>query len=156
MLFRSLLSNGNITLFCPHDVPDLYESFFIDVDKFRELYTKYENDVNIKKKSVPAIDLFSIFIQERKDTGRIYLQNVDHANDHGSFIKDIAPIRQSNLCLSGNTYVTIQKNDGSIEDIMIKDVTTDMKVYSRNIKTGKNEFKQVKASAMTQIGRAHV
>jgi ribonucleoside-diphosphate reductase alpha chain len=98
VMYERLLSNGNITLFCPHDVPDLYESFFIDVDKFRELYTKYENDVNIKKKSVPAIDLFSIFIQERKDTGRIYLQNVDHANDHGSFIKDIAPIRQSNLC----------------------------------------------------------
>ena len=37
-------------------------------------------------------------MQERKDTGRIYLQNVDHANDHGSFIKELAPIRMSNLC----------------------------------------------------------
>ena len=37
-------------------------------------------------------------MNERKNTGRIYLMNVDHANDHGSFIKDIAPIRQSNLC----------------------------------------------------------
>ena len=37
-------------------------------------------------------------MQERKDTGRIYLMNVDHANDHGSFIPELAPIRQSNLC----------------------------------------------------------
>jgi ribonucleoside-diphosphate reductase alpha chain len=41
-------------------------------------------------------------MQERKDTGRIYLMNVDHANDHGSFIKELAPIRQSNLCCEIN------------------------------------------------------
>ena len=37
-------------------------------------------------------------MQERKDTGRIYLQNVDHANEHSSFKTDVAPIKQSNLC----------------------------------------------------------
>jgi ribonucleotide reductase alpha subunit len=37
-------------------------------------------------------------MQERKDTGRIYLMNVDHANDHSSFVKEDAPVRQSNLC----------------------------------------------------------
>ena len=41
-------------------------------------------------------------MQERKDTGRIYLMNVDHANDHGSFVQDLAPIRQSNLCCEIN------------------------------------------------------
>ena len=39
-----------------------------------------------------------MFLTERKDTGRIYLMNVDHANDHGSFIAEKAPIRMSNLC----------------------------------------------------------
>jgi ribonucleoside-diphosphate reductase alpha chain len=98
VMYERLLTGGNITLFSPSDVPDLFDAFFIDTDKFRELYEKYERSTRIRKKSIPAIDLFSSFMQERKDTGRIYLQNVDHANDHGSFVKDLAPIRMSNLC----------------------------------------------------------
>ncbi|CAB4131614.1 NrdA Ribonucleotide reductase, alpha subunit [uncultured Caudovirales phage] len=98
VMYERLLVGGNITLFSPSDVPGLYDSFFIDVDKFRSLYLMYEADPSIRKKSIAAVDLFSAFMQERKDTGRIYLQNVDHANDHGSFIKELAPIHQSNLC----------------------------------------------------------
>ena len=98
VMYERLLQGGDITLFSPNDVPGLYESFFIDTDKFREIYERAERNPKVRKKSIPAIELFSGFIQERKDTGRIYLQNVDHANDHGSFIKELAPIRQSNLC----------------------------------------------------------
>ena len=98
VMYERLLVGGNITLFSPSDVPGLYDSFFIDVDKFRSLYLMYEADPSIRKKSIAAVDLFSAFMQERKDTGRIYLQNVDHANDHGSFFKELAPIHQSNLC----------------------------------------------------------
>jgi len=98
VMYERLLTGGNITLFSPNDVPDMYEAFFTDSDKFRTLYEKYEKSSKIRKKTISAIDLFSAFMQERKDTGRIYLQNVDHANDHGSFIKELAPIRMSNLC----------------------------------------------------------
>ena len=97
VMYERLLSGGNITLFSPHDCPDLYRAFFSDVNEFRALYEKYERS-KIKKKTIPAIDLFSAFMQERKDTGRIYLMNVDHANEHGSFIVDKAPIKMSNLC----------------------------------------------------------
>ena len=83
VMYERLLTGGNITLFSPHDVPELYEAFFTDCDKFRELYEKAERSSKLRKKTVAAIDLFSSFIQERKDTGRIYLQNIDHANDHG-------------------------------------------------------------------------
>lgn len=96
-MYERLVRGENITLFSPHDVPDLYEAFFIDNDRFKELYEKYER-TNIRKKVIAARDLIALFIQERKDTGRIYLMNVDHANDHGSFIKELAPIKQSNLC----------------------------------------------------------
>lgn len=98
LMYERLVTGGNITLFSPKDVPGLYEAFFADQDKFRELYEKAEKSRSIRKKSIPAVDLFSAFMQERKDTGRIYLMNVDHANDHGSFLPDVAPIRQSNLC----------------------------------------------------------
>lgn len=98
VMYERLLSGGNITLFSPNDVPEMYKAFFVDVDKFRDLYEAAEKNPNIRKKTVSALDLFSAFLQERKDTGRIYLMNVDHANDHGSFDKYQAPIRQSNLC----------------------------------------------------------
>lgn len=98
LMYERLLTGGNITLFSPNDVPGLYEAFFADQDKFKELYEKAERSNKIRKKSVPAIELFSSFMNERKNTGRIYLQNVDHANSHGSFLPEFAPIRQSNLC----------------------------------------------------------
>ena len=98
LMYERLIAGENITLFSPHDVPGLYDSFFADQDKFKELYEAAERKTSIKKKSISALELFSAFVQERKDTGRIYLMNVDHANTHGAFIEDVAPIRQSNLC----------------------------------------------------------
>jgi ribonucleoside-diphosphate reductase alpha chain len=98
LMYERLLSGGNITLFSPNDVPEVYEAFFKNNYEFERLYTKAENDSSIRKKIIPAIELFSAFIQERKDTGRIYLMNVDHANDHGAFDKEVATIKQSNLC----------------------------------------------------------
>lgn len=98
LMYERLLTGGNITLFSPSDVPGLYDAFFADQDKFKELYEKAERSNKIRKKVVPAIELFSSFMNERKNTGRIYLQNVDHVNSHGSFLPEVAPIRQSNLC----------------------------------------------------------
>ena len=98
LMYERLLSGGDITLFSPHDVPEMYDAFFNDQDKFKELYETAERNTRIRKKTIKAIDLFGQFVQERKDTGRIYLQNVDHANTHGSFKEEVAPIKQSNLC----------------------------------------------------------
>ena len=98
LMYERLLSGGDITFFDPNDVPGLYESFFDDQDKFKELYEKYERAYSIRKKTLPAAEVFSTLIQQRKDTGRIYIMNVDHANDHGAFDPKAAPIRMSNLC----------------------------------------------------------
>lgn len=106
VMYERLVKGENITLFSPHECPDLYEAFFVDVDKFRGLYEKYERKTSIMKKTIPARDLFAMFMQERKDTGRIYLMNVDNANDHGAFKKELAPIRQSNLCCEINLPTT--------------------------------------------------
>lgn len=98
-MYQRLIKGGDITLFSPSDVPGLYASFFADQDKFEELYTKYEKDPNIRKRTVKAVDLFSLLMQERASTGRIYIQNVDHCNTHSPFDANVAPVRQSNLCL---------------------------------------------------------
>jgi ribonucleoside-diphosphate reductase alpha chain len=98
LFYERLISNGEITLFSPSDVPGLYEAFFSDQDKFKELYERAERNTRLRKKTISATELFSQFMEERKNTGRIYLQNVDNANSHSSFIEEVAPIRQSNLC----------------------------------------------------------
>ena len=98
LMYERLLSGGDITCFSPSDVPGLYDAFFADQDKFKEIYEKAEKNPKIRKKTYKAIDLFSQFMEERKNTGRIYLMNVDHANTHGAFIESKAVIKQSNLC----------------------------------------------------------
>ncbi|PJG86538.1 class 1a ribonucleoside-diphosphate reductase subunit alpha [Conservatibacter flavescens] len=98
-MYQRLIKGGDITLFSPSDVPGLYTAFFADQDKFEELYTKYEQDPSIRKRSVKAVELFSLLMQERASTGRIYIQNVDHCNTHSPFDPAVAPVRQSNLCL---------------------------------------------------------
>ncbi len=102
LMYERLLTGGNITLFSPADVPGLYEAFFKDQDKFKELYETAERNTRLRKKTLKAMDVFSQFVTERKDTGRIYLMNVDHANDHGSFKPESAAIYQSNLCTEIN------------------------------------------------------
>lgn len=98
-LYARLIQNKEITLFSPSDVPGLYETFFADQAEFERLYTQYENDESIRKRKIPARELFSLMLQERASTGRIYVQNVDHCNTHSPFNPAVAPIRQSNLCM---------------------------------------------------------
>lgn len=98
-MYQRLIKDDYITLFSPSDVPGLYDAFFADQDKFEQLYKQYEADDSIRKKRIKAIELFSLFMQERASTGRIYLQNVDHCNTHSPFNPEVAPVRQSNLCL---------------------------------------------------------
>ena len=101
-MYERLINGGDITLFSPDEVPDLFDAFYADQEKFKELYAHYEQKEGIRKKTLTALDVFSQFMSERKDTGRIYLMNVDHANSHGAFIPELAPIRMSNLCCEIN------------------------------------------------------
>lgn len=99
LMYQRLIQDGFITLFSPSDVPGLYDAFFQDQDEFERLYVQYEQDDSIRKKRIKAIELYSLFLNERASTGRIYLQNVDHCNTHSPFNPKFAPVRQSNLCL---------------------------------------------------------
>ena len=90
---KGFIENKEITLFSPHDVPDLYESF--GTDRFDELYCSYELDESIPRTTVNAQELILDLLKERAETGRIYLMNMDHVNSHSSF-KD--KVEMSNLC----------------------------------------------------------
>src|SRR6056300_176737 len=96
LFYERLLSSQDITLFSPHEVPEVYDAFYSgDNDKFKELYEAAERKISVKKKKIKARELFGDLLKERAETGRIYLMNVDHANSHSSF-KD--PVYMSNLC----------------------------------------------------------
>jgi ribonucleoside-diphosphate reductase, alpha subunit len=99
LMYQRLLEGGNITLFSPADVPGLYDAFFADQAEFDRLYQQYEAQEGIRKKSIKAIELFGTLMQERAQTGRIYIQNVDHSNTHSAFDPAVAPVHQSNLCM---------------------------------------------------------
>ena len=98
LMYERLITGGDITCFSPHDVPEMYDAFFADQDRFKELYERAERNTKLRKTTFKATELFGKFMQERKDTGRIYLMNVDHANTHSPFKEKIAPIKMSNLC----------------------------------------------------------
>jgi ribonucleoside-diphosphate reductase alpha chain len=93
LFYERFIQNGDITLFSPHDVPGLYESF--GYPEFDDLYTKYENDSSIKNKTVKAQELILTLLKERAETGRIYIMNIDHCNSHSSFTDKVY---MSNLC----------------------------------------------------------
>ena len=102
LMYERLIKNENITLFSPSDVPGLYDAFFADQELFKEIYETAERNTRLRKKTIRAVDLFSQFMEERKNTGRIYLMNVDNANGHGAFKSEVAPVKQSNLCCEIN------------------------------------------------------
>ncbi|GGP44687.1 ribonucleoside-diphosphate reductase [Shewanella algicola] len=99
LMYQRLIKGEYISLFSPSDVPGLYDAFFEDQAEFERLYLQYEQDDNVRKKQIKAVELFSLMMQERASTGRIYIQNVDHCNTHSPFDSKVAPIKQSNLCL---------------------------------------------------------
>ena len=93
LFYERFITNKEITLFSPHDVPGLYDSF--GTDSFDELYVKYENDSSVPKTKIKAQELILDLLKERAETGRIYIMNIDHCNTHSSF-KD--KVNMSNLC----------------------------------------------------------
>lgn len=99
-LYGRLQQGKNISLFHPNVANgELYRAFFANQDRFKELYEALEADPSVPKKSITAADAFSVFGQERSQTGRIYVQHVDHCNTNSPFDPEVAPVKQSNLCM---------------------------------------------------------
>jgi ribonucleoside-diphosphate reductase alpha chain len=93
LFYERFIADGEISLFSPHDVPGLYDAF--GTDKFDDLYTNYERNDSIPRKTIGAQELILDLLKERAETGRVYLMNIDHCNSHSSF-KD--KVNMSNLC----------------------------------------------------------
>ena len=97
--WRRFKNKENITFFDPNEVPDLYEAFYQNTERFEELYVKYEKQKGLRKKTMSAEEVFKGgILKERTDTGRIYLVFVDNVMNQGPFDPEYHTIYQSNLC----------------------------------------------------------
>ena len=93
LFYERFIQDKDVSLFSPHDVPGLYNSF--GQSSFDELYERYESDESVPRSTIGARDLFLSLVKERAETGRIYIMNIDHCNTHSSFT---VPVYMSNLC----------------------------------------------------------
>lgn len=117
LMLERYAKDDYITLFSPHIYNgQLYDAYFRDPDLFRELYEQAEKDPTVAKKRIKARTVFEeLFMPERANTGRIYPAFIDNMNDYGSFIRDVAPIKQSNLCVEIALPTSdVGKDDGEI------------------------------------------
>lgn len=159
IFYERFMAGGIITLFSPHEVPDLTEAF--GMPHFDELYLKYEKDPTIRyKRTLKASALMTLFIKERTETGRIYLMNMDHCNEHSPWTERVT---MTNLCLTGDTEVLClmknKENKDFVTSVMSleqitelynsKDNSEELYVWSKNLETQKGEFKLLTGAAMT-------
>jgi len=97
--WRRFKNKENITFFDPNEVPDLYEAFYANTERFEKLYVEYEKRKDLRTKTMSAEEVFkSGILKERTDTGRIYLVFIDNVQNQGPFDTEYHTIYQSNLC----------------------------------------------------------
>ncbi|MFM2394360.1 MAG: Synechococcus phage [Bacteroidota bacterium] len=132
LFYKRFIANETITLFSPHEVKDLYDAFGYN-ERFEELYEKYEKDPKVSKKVIKARDLINQFCQERIGTGRIYVMNIDHANEHSAFQDKV---HMSNLCLKGDTMIPVKiEIDENLTEVLTKyELTYNNGIYEGNMK----------------------
>ena len=158
MFWNRYRRGENITLFDPHQVPDLYEAYYRSTEEFEKLYVQYEQDATKTKKVLSADAVFKNgILKERTDTGRIYIVNIDNVINQGPFDTTTDPIYQSNLCLTGDTVIQIMNTDDTVQSISLASFVeqyefgamTGVKVRSSNISTGEVTWNTVSDAAKT-------
>lgn len=100
VMFERLVAKQPLYLFDPKDNRDMYEAYFADADKFRTLYENMIKAADaglVRAKKMNAEEVFQMLLDQRSDTGRIYIAFVDHMNEYSPFNLDT--IYSSNLCL---------------------------------------------------------
>jgi ribonucleoside-diphosphate reductase alpha chain len=117
--WRRFKNKQDITFFDPNEVPDLYEAFYSNIERFEQLYCEYEKRTDLRTKSMSAEEVFkSGILKERTDTGRIYLVFIDNVMNQGPFDPEYHTIYQSNLCceilLPTKSFKRLDDVDGRI------------------------------------------
>lgn len=93
LFMEKIKTNEEWCLFCPDECPGLADVYG---DKFKELYTKYENLGKFKRK-IKSRDLWFKILDSQMETGTPYLCYKDAAN-RKSNQNNLGTIKSSNLC----------------------------------------------------------
>src|SRR6201994_135479 len=93
LFMKRVESGGDWSLFCPHEAPNLHETWG---SEFEQLYTRYESEGRARRK-VKAQDLWFAILDAQIETGTPYLLYKDSAN-RKSNQQNLGTIKSSNLC----------------------------------------------------------
>lgn len=131
---------------------DLWQAMYSnDIDLFEQLYNKYDKDPSIKKRYISARTIAYTFLVQSHEVGREYEFAADNVNTHTPF-KD--KIYSSNLCVAGNTMITVCVDNVPMqinmkECVEMVNSMKNVEVLSKNIDTQQIEYKPITAAAVT-------
>ncbi len=93
LFMERVKEDGTWSLFCPNECPGLYDSYG---DKFKQLYTRYEEEGRARK-TIKAQELWFAILESQIETGTPYMLYKDACNMKSNQ-KNLGTIRSSNLC----------------------------------------------------------
>jgi ribonucleoside-diphosphate reductase alpha subunit len=93
LFMKRVEENGNWSLFCPNEAPDLHECHGA---KFEALYEQYEREGRARK-TIKAQELWFAIVDSQIETGTPYLLYKDAANGKSNQ-QNLGTIKSSNLC----------------------------------------------------------
>lgn len=136
------------SFFDPHECPGLQDVYG---DEYKALYEKYESEGKATA-TIPAKKVFEKILDSQAESGVPYITFKDTVNKHSNQ-KNIGVVKSSNLCVTGDTKITVKDLDGQVKEINIADLGDfdwkGYKVLSHNIETKVNEFKEILDFGMT-------
>lgn len=148
---RKVARNEDFAPFSYYDNEEMFEAQYDkDQTKFETMYSEYEKTAKVK---LNAREIALNALTQSYETGVHYLHLTDAMNKHTPF-KD--KIYLSNLCLRGNTDISIE-NNGLYENINIDDFVTkyEMGFYStpkvKTLKDGEIIYSDISAAAKTGV-----
>ena len=101
LFMKRVEEDGNWTLMCPNECPNLFN---VHSEEFDELYLKYESE-NKGRKTIKARVLWEKILESQIETGTPYMLYKDAAN-RKSNQKNLGTIRSSNLCTEIMEYTS--------------------------------------------------
>ena len=152
LFMKRVEADGNWSLFSPDQVPGLIDAYDSpDKKAFTELYEQYEAEGKALK-TIKARELWEKVLDSQVETGTPYMLYKDACN-YKSNQKNLGTIKSSNLCLAGDSDITVLIGD-LVFNITLEKLVSSFKtgeaisVASFNTETGKQEFKPVTNAAL--------
>jgi ribonucleoside-diphosphate reductase alpha chain len=93
LFMKRVQEDGNWTLMCPNECPNLFDSYG---DEFEKVYEKYEL-AKKGRKTIKARELWEKILESQIETGTPYMLYKDAVNRKTNH-KNLGTIRSSNLC----------------------------------------------------------